>query len=100
MEKKSNKKKSTVKKVSYYYKPSDMALEEWQVALRKQVAEKEPLEVSEMDKKKAPGIYKVVNLVSHNEYKVVYRGVKSNWNYCSCMDFWARVDDRAAAVYT
>ena len=21
------------------------------------------------------------------EYKVVYRGVKSNWNYCSCMDF-------------
>lgn len=66
MAKKSNKKKSTVKKVSYYYKPSDMTLEEWQVALRRQVAEKETFVVSEIDKKKDPGIYKVVNLVSHN----------------------------------
>lgn len=66
MAKKSNKKKSTVKKVSYYYKPSDMTLEEWQVALRRQVAEKETFGVSEIDKKKDPGIYKVVNLVSHN----------------------------------
>lgn len=87
MGKKSSKKKAMEKKVSYHYKPSGMTLEEWQVALRRQVAEKEPFEVSEIDKKKEPGSYSVLNLVSHNEYKIVYRGVKSDWNYCSCMDF-------------
>ncbi len=87
MGKKVGKKKTTEKKVSYHHKPSGMTLEEWQVSLRRQIVEKEPFEISEIDKKKEPGSYKVLNLVSHSEYKVVYRGVKSNWNYCSCMDF-------------
>lgn len=87
MRKKDSKKKAAVKKVSYHYKPSNMTLEEWQVGLRRQIAEKESFGISEIDKKKEPGSYRVLNPVSHNEYKVVYRGKKSNWNYCSCMDF-------------
>lgn len=40
MGKKDSKKKAAVKKVSYHYKPSNMTLEEWQVGLRRQIAEK------------------------------------------------------------
>lgn len=34
-----------------------------------------------------PGEYVVSNPSSKREYKVVYRGKNSPWNYCSCMDF-------------
>ncbi len=34
-----------------------------------------------------PGYFTVINPASGNEYNVVYRGHKSPWNYCSCMDF-------------
>lgn len=29
----------------------------------------------------------MINPTTHNEYKVVYRGKGSTWNYCSCYDF-------------
>lgn len=87
---KTNKKdgsKETVTKVSYHYKPDNLTLEEWQIALRSQVAAKEQFAISEMDKKELPGYYKVLNPQTHSEYKVVYRGKGNEWNYCSCMDF-------------
>lgn len=74
-------------KVSYHYKPDKLTLEEWQIALRRQAAAKEQFAISEMNRKEYPGYYKVVNPISHNEYRVVYRGKGSPWNYCSCMDF-------------
>ncbi len=82
-----NKKKATTVKVSYHYKPDNMTLEEWQNALRRQAAEKEKFQISEIDRKEYPGYYKVMNLASWGEYRVVYRGQESPWNYCSCMDF-------------
>lgn len=39
--------KSTLPKVSYHYKPENMTLEQWQVALRQQVAAKESFNISE-----------------------------------------------------
>lgn len=81
------KKKESVTKVSYHYKPDNLTLQEWQIALRRQAAAKENFAISALDKKEYPGYYMVINPVSHNKYRVVYRGTESPWNYCACMDF-------------
>lgn len=80
-------KKTSAPKVSNVCKPENMTLEEWQIALRRQTAEKEQYGISEVGRKEYPGYYEVVNPSTHNEYRVVYRGKESPWNYCSCMDF-------------
>jgi len=84
---KSKKTKKAPPKVSYHYKPDNLTLEQWQIALRQQAAQKENFAISEMNAKEYPGYYRVANPVSHNEYRVVFRGHESPWNYCSCMDF-------------
>ena len=89
---KQNKKTKTEKKnveprLSNVVKPEKMSLEEWQRTLRRQAAEREMLGVQAVDKKLCPGEYRVTNPKSREEYKVVFRGENSTWNYCSCMDF-------------
>lgn len=79
--------KESINKVSYHYKPDNLTLQEWQIALRRQAAMKENFAISEKNRKEYPGYYHVINPVTGNEYKVVYRGQDSSWNYCSCMDF-------------
>ncbi len=74
-------------KVSYQNKPDNLTSSQWQIALRCQAAQKEHYGISELDSKEYPGYYTVVNPLSKNEYKVVYRGEESTWNFCSCMDF-------------
>ena len=74
-------------KLNNVVKPQSMTLEEWQVALRQQQAEKEFFSISQVDEEYCPGEYRVGNAMTRNEYKVVYRGKNSMWNYCSCMDF-------------
>lgn len=87
------KKKSSTKKgtpparINHIVKPWYMSLEEWQRALRRQMAEREPLGVIPVDEKLCPGEYRVINSNKDQEYKVVYRGAGSPWNFCSCMDF-------------
>lgn len=54
-------KKNTTPKVSYHYKPENMTLEQWQVALRQQVAAKESFNISEDTITDAPGYYTVKN---------------------------------------
>ncbi|MBQ0007154.1 MAG: hypothetical protein KBT40_00310 [bacterium] len=87
--KKGTKKKAKVvmPKLSNMYCPSNMTLEGWQVALRQQQAEKENFSVIQDDERYNPGVYRVINPASRNEYKVVYRGKDSMWNFCSCYDF-------------
>ena len=74
-------------KVSYHYKPENMTLEQWQIALRQQAAQKETFAISEDRTADGPGYYTVSNHSTRNEYRVVFRGEESPWNYCSCMDF-------------
>lgn len=83
--KKTSKKAAKRPKLSYTVKPDGMTLEEWQIALRQQVAIEENMGCRPMDD--IPGEYVVSNPSSRREYKVVYRGKNSPWNYCSCMDF-------------
>lgn len=80
------KRKKVTKKISYYVKPNKMTLEEWQVALRRQVAREDRFVCRPVDDELKPGEYTVEN-AKKQAYKVVYRGAKSPWNYCSCMDF-------------
>ncbi len=89
MEKKCVTKKKTDKKklMSNTSKPDGMSLEKWQFGLRAQQGEKEAFGISEVDDKYNPGEYCVNNHATRNKYKVVYRGAKSEWNYCSCFDF-------------
>ena len=82
-----NKKTTRKTKTSWIVKPADMTLTEWQIALRKQVAEEETFGISCVDDKLLPGEYTVRSPKTKSAYKVVYRGAASAWNYCSCMDF-------------
>ncbi len=75
------------RRLSNAIKPADMGLEEWQAALRRQQAQREHFIISELSDKLCPGEYQVRNPRSRNQYKVVYRGAYSPWNYCSCPDF-------------
>ncbi len=85
--KKTTKKKKKKPVISHIIKPENMTLEEWQVKLRQQVSKTERFVIDSVDEKLYPGEYTVRNPETHNEYKVVYRGANSEWNYCSCMDF-------------
>ena len=71
-------------KVSYYCKPDNLTLKQWQIALRRQTAEKENFAIFEHNTKDSPGYYSVVNSVTKNEYRVVYRGEESVWNDKKC----------------
>ena len=84
---KGKKQEKQAPKVSYHYKPENMTLEQWQIALRQQVAQKETFVISEDRTADGPGYYTVSNPTTRNEYRVVFRGEESPWNYCSCMDF-------------
>lgn len=81
------KKDAIAPKVSYFMKPEKMTLEEWQIALRRQIAEKEPIAVLFANSQHHDGVFHVTNSQTRQSYKVVYRGDNSDWNYCSCIDF-------------
>jgi len=51
------------------------------------LAEEETFGISCVDDRLQPGEYSVKSPKTNSEYKVVYRGEGSAWNYCSCMDF-------------
>ncbi len=84
---KSTKKRKKKPVISHIARPEKMSLEEWQVKLRQQVSKTERFVISSVDEELCPGEYLVRNPEKDNEYKVVYRGANSEWNYCSCMDF-------------
>ncbi|MBU3852241.1 MAG: ATP-dependent helicase, partial [Candidatus Paraprevotella stercoravium] len=80
-------KKKKVQKLSNIIKPENMELADWQKALRKQIAIQERFVISQNTQTDEPGCYSVLNPKTDKEYKVIYRGAKCKWNYCSCMDF-------------
>lgn len=79
--------KKMEKKLSNVVKPESMTAEEWQKELRRQFVEREPLSITPDADEAAYGVFDVKNPKTKNSYKVVYRGIDSKWNYCSCMDF-------------
>lgn len=75
------------RKLSHLVRPEGVSLEDWQVMLRMQQAQREHFEVECVSERYHPGEYRVVSPASGNIYKVVFRGARSPWNYCDCMDF-------------
>lgn len=75
------------KRLNHLVKPADQTLEEWQVMLRMQQAQHEAFEVECVSERYHPGEYRVRSPKTGGVYKVVFRGPKSPWNFCECMDF-------------
>lgn len=80
-------KKKKKESISYQCCPSGMDIKTWQIQLRRQAARDERLKITSLDNNTRPGEYSVENPKTRRVYKVVYRGAKSPWNYCSCLDF-------------
>ena len=83
----SSKETNTVKKVPYYRKPDNLTIDEWQIALRRQFAEKQDFKVRNIGDGPVFSDFMVYNPVSGNEYKVAIRSYEFGENFCSCPDF-------------
>ena len=68
--------------------PDDMTIEEWQVALRRETAQMSNFKVEHLDRNRIWGDYLVSGVTGR--YKVAFRGVQSDRNFCSCLDFRGR----------
>jgi superfamily II DNA or RNA helicase len=64
-----------------------MSLEQWQVALRRQFAEKQALRITNIGAEPIFSEFLVVNPQTEGEYRVAIRGQGLGDNYCSCPDF-------------
>jgi len=80
-------KKRKVKKISHLRKPEDMPLEEWQIALRRQYAQKQNLRLKNVGDEPIFSEFIVKNPETGGEYRVAIRGQGIGDNYCSCPDF-------------
>lgn len=67
--------------------PEGMTVEEWQIALRREQAIESDFDVEHLDDNRIWGDYLVSSRGIGGRYKVAFRGVCSERNYCSCLDF-------------
>jgi SNF2 family DNA or RNA helicase len=73
-------------KVSYYSKPTNLSMEEWQLALRKQFAELNSFNFKNVGTHLVFSDYNINSSETKKTYKVSIRSEK-NMNFCECMDF-------------
>jgi ERCC4-related helicase len=94
--KKSSKSKATKKtkaeshkKVSYYRKPEDLSLDQWQIALRKQFGQdnEQEFSITNIGNEKFFSDFQVTNSQTNNTYKVAIRSADDSSNFCECFDF-------------
>jgi superfamily II DNA or RNA helicase len=64
-----------------------MPLEKWQIALRKQFAQKQNFHLKNIGEKPIFSEFTVTNPETGGEYRVAIRGQRIGDNYCSCPDF-------------
>ncbi len=76
-----------ITKMSRLRKPDDMPLEQWQIALRKQFAEKQNFRLKNIGDEPVFSEFIVTNPQTDREYRVAIRGERIGDNYCSCPDF-------------
>jgi len=75
------------KQLSHSIKPELMTESGWQTALRKQIAEKETFDISNIGTEKIYSDFSVYSHHSNNTYKVALRSKDNLLNFCSCPDF-------------
>ena len=76
-----------IKKISHLRKPEDMPLEQWQIALRKQFAQKQNFRLKNIGDEPIFSEFTVINPETGGEYRIAIRGQRIGDNYCSCPDF-------------
>ena len=76
-----------ITKISRLCKPQDMPLEQWQIALRKQFAQKQNFRLKNIGDEPIFSEFIVTNPQTNGEYRVAIRGQRIGDNYCSCPDF-------------
>ena len=76
-----------IKKISRLRKPEDMPLEQWQIALRKQFAQKQDFRLKNIGEEPVFSEFTVTNPQTSGDYRVAIRGQRIGDNYCSCPDF-------------
>jgi len=81
-----NKEKPAVK-ISHARKPEKMSLENWQKALRVQMAGKQKFRMKNRGDHPVFSTFDVKNPQTDKIYRVVIRGETAGVNYCSCPDF-------------
>lgn len=76
-----------LKKISPTSKPDNLSLENWQIALRQQIAVEGSFRIKNTGDHPVFSTFTVTNSKTKRIYKVVIRGEKLGINYCSCPDF-------------
>ncbi len=76
-----------IKRISSLRKPEELPLEQWQIALRKQVAQKQKFRLKNIGEEPLFSEFTVTNPETGGHYRVAIRGQKIGDNYCSCPDF-------------
>ena len=73
--------------ISHSRKPQYMTEAEWQLALRKQIAEKEIFTIKNLGNQPIYSDFEVHNPLSIKTYKVAIRSKNNSRNFCNCPDF-------------
>lgn len=74
--------------VSYYKKPTDISIDDWQKKLRKQIAMEQPFVITTRQGEHPIFTeYTVHNPVSGGVYTVAIRSPGRGLNFCTCMDY-------------
>jgi superfamily II DNA or RNA helicase len=76
-----------ITRISHLRKPADMPLEDWQVALRRQFAQKQNFRPKNIGDERIFSEFIVTNPQTKGEYRVAIRGQGLGDNFCSCPDF-------------
>jgi superfamily II DNA or RNA helicase len=84
---KPSKRARVVRNISRLRKPEEMSVEQWQVALRKQFAQKQNFRLTNTGDQPIFSEFTVANPQTRREYRVAIRGRGLGDNYCSCPDF-------------
>jgi superfamily II DNA or RNA helicase len=76
-----------IAKISHLRKPAEMPLEHWQIALRRQFAQKQNFRLKNIGDEPILSEFIVTNPQTKGEYRVAIRGQRLGDNFCSCPDF-------------
>ncbi len=85
--KKANARPASAGKVSRLRRPEEMSCEQWQIALRRQFAQRQDYRVTNLGTEAIFSELLVANPVTGGEYRVAIRGHGLGDNCCSCPDF-------------
>lgn len=80
-------KKARRPKLSRLRKPSEMSLEEWQIALRREFGRAQDFGMENVGGNKFYSVFAVTNPASGRTSSVTIRGFEPGCNHCTCPDF-------------